>query len=151
MDPYKELSDKEFLAWVTSQPPGAVDKHLATRLLDRMARVSSLEMELVETKSSIQVNRVGIKEARDAHERLMRKVYHPQSDSGPQSKKLLGFQVRSFDPPVDPGTKEMTDIISAVNRLLAEREKHCIVPVFEGDIDDPNYVNGDDLEDGDVV
>ena len=145
------MRDKEFLDWVIAQPPGTVDKHLATKMLERMEYANKLGMELGELKASLQVSRVGLNEARDAHERLMRKVYQPQGDSGPQSRKLLGFQIRAYDSPVDPGTKEMTDIISAVNRLLAERERYCIVPVFEGDIDDPNYVNGDDLEDGDVV
>ena len=123
--------------------------------MDKMSQLEEALMELAELKSALQVANVGTKSWQDKYEHLLYKVYNPQE--GSLGKLLLGFQIRAHsDRSLSPAgiqPDDVFDVLSAIDLLLQHRSVRVdwvLVPVFEGDMQDPNYVDQSDLEDGDT-
>jgi hypothetical protein len=136
--------------------PDTNDTELA-KLLETMRReLDEAQATIAEQRQAIKVNRTGIKEWQEKYEHLLYKIHHPQAVQPPGQKKLLGYQVAIINvvrPVQGQGPKEVRDVLSANDLLLAQnyKDNQCaLIPIFEGDVDNPELVDDQDVEDGDV-
>lgn len=135
------------------------DVEMAKLLLTQGRQLEEAMCTVAELRNSIKVNRLGLKELQDRYEHLMYKVHRPQDTVKPGQRKLLGFRVVRIDQSaawLAPGQQanDVRDILSAVELMLSQPNQTAdwgIKPVYEGEVANPQFIDEQDIEDGECV
>lgn len=136
-------------------PEPNMNDDMKTRM-QQLAYYRDMALDLADLKASLKLSRLGVKSAQDKYQQLHDKVYQPWEAQPTGTPKLLGFTLRNRDgsPSTWVSPKQVFDLLSVLNRLLAVGQANrmlAIIPIFEGDIEEPEHLDERDLEDGDFA